>query len=129
LALSLLRPDLAQRADPAVPATGKGRWLLQHLSAAISGQRQLLHGIADHFQKWLKGWTENAKVPVVDAPKGRRDEFVDAYFKRAKPDTIVVVLKAREPARIMIAIGDKTADRWHLELAQRWVVQYSTASA
>src|SRR5262245_61916221 len=34
--------------------------------------RQLLHGIADHFQKRLKGWTENAKVPVVDAPKGRR---------------------------------------------------------
>jgi hypothetical protein len=35
--------------------------------------RQLLHGIADHFQKWLKGWTEKAKVPVLDAPKGRRD--------------------------------------------------------
>ena len=87
--------------------------------------RQLLHGIADHFQKWLKGWTENAKVPVVDAPKGRRDEFVDPYFKRAKPDAIVVVLKAREPARIMIAIGDKTTDRWHLELSQRWVVQYN----
>jgi len=87
--------------------------------------RQLLHGIADHFQKWLKGWTENAKVPVVDAPKGRRDEFVDPYFKRAKPDAVVVVLKAREPARIMIAIGDKTADRWHLELSQRWVVQYN----
>ena len=87
--------------------------------------RQLLHGIADHFQKWLKGWTENAKVPVVDAPKGRRDEFVEPYFKRAKPDAIVVVLKAREPAHIMIAIGDKTTDRWHLELSQRWVVQYN----
>src|SRR5262245_12923935 len=87
--------------------------------------RQLLHGIADHFQKWLKGWTENAKVPVVDAPKGRRDEFVDPYFKRAKPDAIVIVLKAREPARVMIAIGDKMADRWHLELSQRWVAQYN----
>ena len=87
--------------------------------------RQLLHGIADHFQKWLKGWTENARVPVLDAPKGRRDEFVEPYFKRAKPDAIVVVLKAREPARIMIAIGDKTTDRWHLELSQRWVVQYN----
>jgi len=31
--------------------------------------RQLLHGIADHFQKWLKGWTENARVPVLDALK------------------------------------------------------------
>jgi hypothetical protein len=83
------------------------------------------HGIADHFQKWLKGWTENAKVPVVDAPKGRRDEFVEPYFKRAKPDAIVVVLKARAPARIMIAIGDKTADRWHLEPSERWVIHYN----
>jgi hypothetical protein len=62
---------------------------------------------------------------VVDAPKGRRDEFVDPDFKRVKSDAIVVVLKAREPARIMIAIGDKTANRWHLELAQRWVIQYN----
>jgi hypothetical protein len=37
--------------------------------------------------------------------KGRRDEFVEPCFKRAKPDAIVVVLKAREPARIMIANG------------------------
>ena len=87
--------------------------------------RHLLRGISEHFQKWLKGWTERQKIPVVDAPKGRRDEFVDPYFKRAKPDAVVVVLKAREPARIMIAIGDKTGERWHLQLSQRWVVQYN----
>jgi hypothetical protein len=33
---------------------------------------------------------------------------------------VVVILKAREPARIMIAIGSE--NRWHLQLAQRWVV-------
>ena len=44
-------------------------------------------------------------------------------FKRAKTDEVVVILKAREPARIMIAIGSE--DRWHLQLAQRWVVQYN----
>jgi hypothetical protein len=87
--------------------------------------RHLLRGISEHFQKWLKGWTERQKIPVVDAPKGRRDEFVDPYFKRAKPDAVVVVLKAREPARIMIAIGDNTGERWHLQLSQRWVVQYN----
>lgn len=87
--------------------------------------RHLLHGIAEHFQQWLKGWTERADIPVVDAPEGRRDEFVDPYFKRAKPDAVVLVLKAREPARIMIAIGDKTANRWHLQFARRWVVQYN----
>jgi hypothetical protein len=34
-----------------------------------------------------------------------------------------VILKAREPARIMIAIGAE--DRWHLRLAQRWIMQYN----
>jgi hypothetical protein len=64
------------------------------------------------------------KRPVRQA-KGPRDEFVEPYFKGAKPDAVVVVLKAREPARIMIAIGDKTAARWHLEISLRWVVQYN----
>ncbi len=38
---------------------------------------------------------------------------------------MVVILKAREPARIMIAIGNPKDDRWHLQFAQRWVVQYN----
>ena len=42
-----------------------------------------------------------------------------------EPDKVVVVLKAREPARIMTAIGDKAANRWHLQFAERWVVQYN----
>jgi hypothetical protein len=25
----------------------------------------------------------------------------------------------------MIAIGDKAANRWHLQIAKRWVVQYN----
>ena len=61
-------------------------------------------------------------IPIVEAPKGRRD-VVDPYFARPKPDQVVVILKAREPARIMIAIGGK--DRWHLQIADRWVLQYN----
>jgi hypothetical protein len=61
----------------------------------------------------------------VEAPRGRRDEFVEPYFKRAKPDQAVVILKAREPARIMIAIGNKQENRWHLQITQRWVQQYN----
>ena len=34
-----------------------------------------------------------------------------------------MILKAREPARILIAIGKD--DRWHLEYARRWVNQYN----
>ena len=46
-------------------------------------------------------------------------------FRRAEPDQVVVVLKAREPARILIAIGDRASNRWHLQFAERWVVQYN----
>ena len=36
---------------------------------------------------------------------------------------MVVILKAREPARIMITIGKD--EHWHLQLVQRWVIQYN----
>src|ERR1700758_2741422 len=51
--------------------------------------------------------------------------FVDPYFERVKPDQVVAILKAREPARIMTAIGDKVVNPWHLQFAQRWVDQYN----
>ena len=87
--------------------------------------RHVLRDIAEQFQRWLKEWSEKRDIPVMEAPKGRRDEFVDPYFKGADPDAVVVVLKAREPARIMTAIGDRKANRWHLQIANRWVVQYN----
>jgi len=76
--------------------------------------RDTLRGIADRFQHWLASWVQRRNIPVLDAPKGRRDEFVEPYFKDAEPDEVVAVLKAREPARILIAIGDKASNRWHL---------------
>src|SRR5882672_2331045 len=82
--------------------------------------RDTLRGIADQFQRWVTERAEKRNIPIVEAPKGRRDEFVDPYFERPKPDAVVVILKAREPARIMTAIGDKVANRWHLQFAQRW---------
>jgi hypothetical protein len=36
-----------------------------------------------------------------------------------------VILKAREPARIMTAVGDSKTNRWHLQITNRWVVQYN----
>jgi hypothetical protein len=50
---------------------------------------------------------------------------VDSYFRRAQPDDVVAIIKAREPVRILVAIGDKKKNRWHLELKQRWVEQYN----
>lgn len=87
--------------------------------------RQVLRGIADDFQTWLTGWAGKRNIPVMEAPKGRGDEFVASYFNRARPDAAVVILKAREAARIMTAIGDRKSNRWHLAIANRWIVQYN----
>ena len=67
--------------------------------------RNRLRDIAQQFENWVKNRCQRWGAPVLDAPMGRRDDFVDPYFKHAKKDEVVVILKAREPARIMIAIG------------------------
>jgi hypothetical protein len=87
--------------------------------------RDILRGAAEQFQVWVKERAAGWSTPIVEAPKGRRDKFVDPYFKGATADQIVVILKAREPARIMTAIGDKKSNRWHLQIADRWIVQYN----
>jgi hypothetical protein len=85
--------------------------------------RQRLRDIADQFHNWVKNRAQKWGAPILDAPAGRRDDFAAPYFKQAKTDRVVLILKAREPARIMTAIGQ--AARWHLQLAWRWITQYS----
>ena len=63
--------------------------------------RSTLRDIANQFQRWVTERAAKHNIPIVEAPKGRRDEFVDPYFRRAKPGAVAVILKAREPARIM----------------------------
>jgi hypothetical protein len=87
--------------------------------------RDVLRDIATQFQNWTVNRSKKWGAPILDAPDGRRDEFVQPYFKAAKPDQVVCILKAREPPRILTAIGTKKENRWHLELKQRWVVQYN----
>ena len=87
--------------------------------------REVLREIADQFHNWVRNRSEKWAAPILEAPEGRRDEFVEPYFRRAKPDQLVVILKAREPARILTAIGNKKDNRWPLQLAQRWVIQYN----
>jgi hypothetical protein len=87
--------------------------------------RDVLRDIAAQFHNWVKNRSQKWDAPILDAPEGRRDEFVEGYFRRAKADAVVCILKAREPARILTAIGTKAENRWHLELKQRWVEQYN----
>jgi hypothetical protein len=44
-------------------------------------------------------------------------------FKRAKGDQVEAIVKAREPARILTAIGEGIC--WHLLFAWRWITQYN----
>ncbi len=69
--------------------------------------RSLLTDVADQFRDWIMSRAQKWGVPILEAPEGRRDDFLDPYFKRAKANKVVAILKAREPARILIANGNK----------------------
>jgi hypothetical protein len=60
--------------------------------------RHVLHGAAEQFQTWVKEQADGWGAPIVEAPNGRRDEFVEPYFKSAKPDRVVVILSGRRGA-------------------------------
>ena len=84
-----------------------------------------LAGIADQYKNWVTNRSQKWGAPILEAPEGRRDDFIDPYFKRAQADEIVAILRAREPGRILIAKGNKKDDRWYLQMAQRWVIPYN----
>src|SRR5438046_1800212 len=94
--------------------------------------RDVLRDIATQFHNWVTNRSQKWNAPIekwdastVKDPETRRDKMLDSYFKDAKDDQVVCILKAREPARILRAIGNKKDNRWHLEFKQRWVDQYN----
>jgi hypothetical protein len=86
--------------------------------------KAVLRDIATQYGNWVATRAKQWGVPILEAPaEQRRDTFVDPYFRRPAPDHPVVILKAREPARMLVAIGKD--DRWHLEYKRRWPTQYN----
>jgi len=85
--------------------------------------RKVLRDVANNYHNWVTHSAQKWGAEIVGAPEGRRDEFVEPYSQNAKPDQVVVIIKAREPAGIMTAVG--AADKWHLETKYRWVDQYN----
>jgi len=59
-------------------------------------------------------------APILEDPKDRRDQFMDRFFKHARPDQIVAIIKARVPNRILVSIGSKTAAGRNIELKNQY---------
>jgi hypothetical protein len=85
--------------------------------------RKVLREVAHQYHHWVEQSAQKWEVEIVEDPKGRRDEFVKPYFHKAQPDQVVVIIRAREPAGIMTAVGG--GQKWHLETKYRWVKQYN----
>lgn len=86
--------------------------------------RNVLRDIAVQFRNWTTNRSLKWEAPILEAPEeGRRDDFLTPYFHHAKPNQVVAILKAREPARILVSIGNDRSKGYHLELKRRWVEQ------
>jgi hypothetical protein len=85
--------------------------------------RNVLREVANQYHNWAEHSAQKWGVEIVEDPKGRRDDFVKPYFENARPDQVVAIIKAREPAGYMVAIG--AGKKWHLETKYRWVKQYN----
>jgi hypothetical protein len=86
--------------------------------------RQVLRDIAEQYQNWVTNRSLHWNVPILDDPDGRREDFMEAYFTDVRPDQVVGIIKAREPARILVSIGKKNGP-CHLEFKRRWVNQFN----
>jgi hypothetical protein len=88
--------------------------------------RKVLRDIAGQYHNWVRYASRKWKAPILEAPEEeRRDNFVAPYFRGAQPDRVVAILKAREPARILLSIGKSAVEQGHLFYRQRWVDQYN----
>ena len=85
--------------------------------------RKVLREVASQYHNWVKYSAQKWGVDIVGDPEGWRDDFVKPYFRKAQPDQVVVIIKAREPAGYMTAIG--AGKKWHLETKYHWVDQYN----
>src|SRR5262245_66015724 len=52
--------------------------------------RYTLRGIVDQFQRGVNERAAKRNSPIVEAPKGRRDEFVDRDVERSNPEEVGV---------------------------------------
>lgn len=59
--------------------------------------RDVLRDIANQFHNWVVNRSQKWGAPILETPQSRRDEFVKPYFRKAKANDIVAIVKGREP--------------------------------
>ena len=96
---------------------GAGHWVFRYLPKPAPGEPRRVAWHRRSFSAVVEERSEKRVISVQEALEGRRDQFIKPYFKGAKPDEVVAVPKARERARIMIAIVDKASNRGNLQFA------------
>ena len=79
--------------------------------------------ISADYEKWMREQIQSERCPLLEDP-GDRDQFMERYFATAQPDQIVGIIKAREPGKILTALGHPGKST-HLESKLRWVNQYN----
>jgi hypothetical protein len=89
-------------------------WTYRHVYPV---SRPVLREIANQYHYWVLNRSQKWQVEIHKDPGDRRDDFVKPLFRRAQPDQVVTIIKAREPARILTAIGKD--QNWHLEIKPR----------
>jgi len=95
-------------------------WTYRHLYPV---SRKVLREIANQYHYWVRNRSQKWQIEIQPDPEDRRDDFLAHCFRKAEPDQVVAIIKAREPAAIMTAIGKD--QNWHLEMKRRWVDQYN----
>jgi len=84
--------------------------------------RYTLRDIADQFQRWVTERAEKRNIPIVEAPKGRRDEFVDPYLGRRARTS---VSDNRPAEQLLHHAAAATRRRWEQALSGRPAVSAS----
>jgi hypothetical protein len=82
---------------------GTIRWFLRNHRQAQRLNRAYLAQISRDYQVWIDGYAQEAGVPIVEPEKDvRREQWVEPYFQElGGRDGLAVILKAREPERIV----------------------------
>jgi hypothetical protein len=61
-------------------------WVYRHTYPV---SRNVLRKVASDYHDWVERHAEKRGMEIVKDPKGRRDEFVEPYFRNARPDQVV----------------------------------------